>query len=176
MYCTATDDGKYYLCSVCRSLGTALIRSLTWDSKTSESTSWQMTKNLSLAISAGSSISENYTQVLSLILNMWLIWHGQQECIPVGCVPPACWPYPVVSHVSRGGLSNPLPGCKPPRMQTPLEEADSPGHVTSDSGKPHPPSRGQTNTCEIITLPQTSFAAGKNFFRKKAIFTHSLPA
>ena len=29
----------------------------------------------------------------------------QQESIPVGCVPPACWPYPVVSHVSRGVLN-----------------------------------------------------------------------
>ena len=31
--------------------------------------------------------------------------YGKQECIPVGCVPPVCWPYPVVSYVSWGGGS-----------------------------------------------------------------------
>ena len=30
-------------------------------------------------------------------------WNITQESIPVGCVPPACWIYPVVSHVSRAG-------------------------------------------------------------------------
>ena len=40
--------------------------------------------------------------------------------------------------------------------------ADPPGHVTCDAcweANPHPP---WTNTCENITLPQTSFAGGKN--------------
>ena len=45
-----------------------------------------------------------------------------QEYIQLGCVLPACWPYPVVSHVSvgRGGLPNPS------WRQTPLD-GDSPG-------------------------------------------------
>ena len=28
---------------------------------------------------------------------------NSQECIPVGCVPPSCWPYPVVGEGSAGG-------------------------------------------------------------------------
>ena len=32
-------------------------------------------------------------------LSVHNIWHKiTQVCIPVGCVPPACWPYPVVSE------------------------------------------------------------------------------
>ena len=62
----------------------------------------------------------------------------KQECIPVGCVPPAsvaisggwCLPF------GRGGGS-----AHPPWMQT--------------------PPRGKTNTCENITFPQTSFAGCK---------------
>ena len=46
----------------------------------------------------------------------------KQECIPVRCVPPARWPYPVVSD--GGGLPTPPPDADtphihPPRMQTP---------------------------------------------------------
>ena len=65
--------------------------------------------------------------------------------------------YPVVSHVNLGGgglpNTNP-PGCIPP------------GHVTCDAwweaNRPPTP-RGQTNTCENIILPQTSFAIGNKF-------------
>ena len=40
--------------------------------------------------------------------------------------------------------------------------ADPPGHVTCDACWEAKPPSGQTNTtCENITLPQTSFAAGK---------------
>ena len=38
----------------------------------------------------------------------------KQECIPVGCVPPTHWPYPVVSHVSQGCLPAPPPDADPP--------------------------------------------------------------
>ena len=31
--------------------------------------------------------------------------HGKQVCIPVGCVPPASWPYPIAVPVSWGSLS-----------------------------------------------------------------------
>ena len=55
----------------------------------------------------------------------------EQECIPVGCVPPACWPDPVVS---RGGSAQ-----APPRW-----------------------TERMTYAWENITLPQTSFASGKN--------------
>ena len=93
-----------------------------------------------------------------------------QECIPVGCVPPACYPYPIVSHVSRGGLPNPSPpqadppGCRPPGGRPP-------SYVTCDAcwGANHHPllpsppcTEGMINACENITLPQTSFAGGKN--------------
>ena len=38
-------------------------------------------------------------------LHCFLIyWQGQQECIPVGCVTPACWPYPCM-HCAAGCVS-----------------------------------------------------------------------
>ena len=45
---------------------------------------------------------------------------AKQQCIPVGCILPAYWPYPIVSHVFGGGLPN-HPGCRPSL------EADPPG-------------------------------------------------
>ena len=56
--------------------------------------------------------------------------HIKQECIPVGCVPPAA--------VAVGAA----PPVTPPGPGTPC---------------------GQTHTCKHITLPQTSFAGGKNY-------------
>ena len=54
------------------------------------------------------------------------------------------------------------------QMQTPLEadppDAEPLGYVTCDAcweGNRPPPNR-QTNTCENITLPQTSFVGGNN--------------
>ena len=67
----------------------------------------------------------------------WNNFCKKQECIPVGCVPSA-------SHPTGPG------GClpDPPSPHFPF--------------LPHPLPRGQTNTFENITLPQTSFAARKN--------------
>ena len=64
-----------------------------------------------------------------------------------------------------GGLPNPLDADLPWR-QTSLD-ADPPGHVTCDAcweaNLPPPPwTEGMTDTCENITLPQTSFVDGKN--------------
>ena len=66
----------------------------------------------------------------------YYMWHltaiSIQECIPVGFVPPACWSWPIVSHLSEGrGIGQiPLdaePPCSQiPQMQMPLE-ADPPG-------------------------------------------------
>ena len=58
----------------------------------------------------------------------------KQECIPVGCVPPAA----VAVHQAA------------PRTR----------HLPWDQAPPSP--CGQTHTCKHITLPQTSFAGGKN--------------
>ena len=46
---------------------------------------------------------------------------AKQECIAVGCIPPTCCPYPVVSHVSRGreGVCPIHPGCRPPGHSPP---------------------------------------------------------
>ena len=65
----------------------------------------------------------------------------KQECIPVGCVPPACWPYPVVSHVSRGGggLLN-LLDADPSWMQTP-PDADPSWMQSPPRCRPRPPYR-----------------------------------
>ena len=56
----------------------------------------------------------------------------KQECIPVGCVPPAAVAVSPATHTP------------PPGMHAP------------------PPVNRMTDACENITLPQTSFAGGKN--------------
>ena len=48
----------------------------------------------------------------------------KQECIPIGCVPPARLPYPIVSDL--GGLPN-APRCKPPSADTPWMQTPPPG-------------------------------------------------
>ena len=93
-----------------------------------------------------------------------------QECIPVGCVPPACYPYPIVSHVSRGDCPTPPPQADPPGCRPP--GGRPPSYVTCDAcwganhhpllPSPPPCTEGMINACENITLPQTSFAGGKN--------------
>ena len=68
----------------------------------------------------------------------------QQVCIPVGSVPPACWPYPVIS---RGGVC--------------LGEVCPGGEVyPSMQWHRHPPVSRITDRCKNTTLPQTSFAGG----------------
>ena len=43
----------------------------------------------------------------------------KQECIPVGCVPPAHWPYLVVSHARPPAPCMPPAPCTPPAPRTP---------------------------------------------------------
>ena len=108
---------------------------------------------------------------------------NKQECIPVGCLPPACRPYSVVSHFSqgrgsaqpppvgrRGGLPNPPPDTDPPRCRPPLDAALTPrgrppggrppplfmGPVMH-AGKPIPPC-GQTPV-KILPCPKLRLRA-----------------
>ena len=111
---------------------------------------------------------------------------SKKECIPVGCIPPAWWPYPVVSHVSQGDLH---PGgsassgvCIQGRASASrgvcLQKGGlPPGGGWADppdadplimwsrmhAGKPTPLPCGQTNTCENITLPKLRLRAVINF-------------
>ena len=78
-----------------------------------------------------------------------------QECIPVGCVPPACCPcLPTRTAPCSGGGGIPAWGVYLPRGYTcrgvylPMY---SPPHVNR-----------MTDRCKNIILPQTSFAGGKN--------------
>ena len=75
-----------------------------------------------------------------LVGYLYIVWNSfgiialilKQECIQVGCVPPAYWPYPVVLG---GGSAQPScmqtsleadpPGCRPPGFRHPLD-ADPP--------------------------------------------------
>ena len=70
----------------------------------------------------------------------------KQECIPVGCVPPAAVAVP------GGSPPGTPPGAGTPRSRHP-PGADPPGPG---------PLCGQKHTCNHITLPQTSFAGGNN--------------
>ena len=103
-----------------------------------------------------------------------VIFRHKQECIPVGCILPACYHTGWVS-VQGVSLTETLPGQRPPDRD-PLD-GDPPGQRPHWTETPvqRPPwtdplvkwpvmhagtetPRGQTNTCENITLPQTSFA------------------
>ena len=95
--------------------------------------------------------------------------YAKHECVPVGCVLPACWPYPIVSHVSRGrGLPNPPEadphGCRPPRRQTPWMQTPLVIPLVMWSvmhaGKAPPLwTEGMTNAMWKHYLPQTCFRA-----------------
>ena len=77
--------------------------------------------------------------------------------LPVSCSIPTA---PLPCRQTLGGLPDP--------PDADILEADPllVMLLVMDAGKPttHPHPRGQTNTCENITLPQTSFAGGNKDF------------
>ena len=119
---------------------------------------------------------------------------SEQECIPVGCVPPACCPYlphalfpggipgPGGCTWSQGGVPGPGGGCLVPGgVPGPREGVPGRGWVPGPGGgvpdprgctwspgvylprySPPPWTEFLTHASENITLPQTSFAGGKN--------------
>ena len=94
-----------------------------------------------------------------------------QESIPVGCVPPACWPYPIVSHISLGGGVCPIPSpVGRPRGICPTPpDANHADHVTCDAcWEANPPMNRQTGVKHY--LPATSFAGGKKIGSHKEDF------
>ena len=85
--------------------------------------------------------------VFFLIFQFWRYFPKhlhQQECIPVGCVPPARY------RMARVSLTETPPGQSrdPLWTEIPLDR--------------DPPVNRMTNRCKNITLPQTSFAGGSN--------------
>ena len=98
----------------------------------------------------------------------------RQECIPVGCVPPAHWSYLRISSypTHTPPPPTPIPGATmhPPRSNhasPPEQPCTPPPRATTHAPPPEqprtPPSVNRmTNRCKNITLPQTSFAGGKN--------------
>ena len=97
-------------------------------------------------------LSEKKTSAILKILRIWWTYR-RQECIPVGCVPPA-----VVAV--WGGLHQAPPWIRPSQDQAPPGEDTPPGPDPPRTR--HPPVNRMTNRCKNITLPQTSFAGGKN--------------
>ena len=97
---------------------------------------------------------------LNLIRNCCRFTH-KTESIPVGCVPRAYWPYPVVSHVSQGaGMPNPP---SPHSLADPWMQIFLVMWPLMNAGKsttPRPVNR-MTHRCKNISLPRTSFAGGK---------------
>ena len=94
----------------------------------------------------------------------------QEECIPVGCVPPTA---AAVQSAPGGGVSTRHPPDQaPPWEQTPLDQGPL-RPATPQEQAPHPrsrPARPGTpplwteflmHASENITLPQTSFAGDK---------------
>ena len=110
-----------------------------------------------------------------MFYNSDVIGSIKQKCIPVGCVPPAS-----VAVSGEGGLSargclpgggsahgvSALGGCLPwgvPVRGGVCPGGVCPGGVCPRGGVCHtrPPTCGQTDACENITLLETSFASGK---------------
>ena len=79
-----------------------------------------------------------------------------QEWIPVGCVPPALYRRGR-GCLGRGVLSRGVSLSGGPLYREVSVQGHPPGH------RPPAP-RGQTDACENITLPQTSFAGGNKSF------------
>ena len=103
-----------------------------------------------LVLFIGESVNDN--------VNFWL----KQDCIPVGCVPPACWPYlwacsaaaaaGCVYLVGGGTWSG---GCTWFRGCTWSGGVPGPGGCTWSGGcQVLPPVNRITHTCKNITLPQ----------------------
>ena len=104
------------------------------------------------------------------------IYFKLQECIPVGCVPPACCPYlpactapggvPGLGSVSgQGGVPGPggtwSGGCTWSQVGVPgLGVYLVWGVYLPRYSLPHLPVNRMTDRCKNITLPQTSFAGG----------------
>ena len=85
---------------------------------------------------------------------MFPITAKEQECIPVGCVPPAA----VAVSTPPGARHPPGLGTPPslgPGTPPPWDQASPPG-----PGKHPPPLNRMTDGCKNITLPQTSLAGG----------------
>ena len=57
------------------------------------------------------------------------IFNFQQECIPVGCVPPACCPY-LPACTAHGGGDVPVQGGVPAQGDVPAQEVYLPGVPT----------------------------------------------
>ena len=94
-------------------------------------------KGFELTTSCIVQVKKTQTFLNQLQLNRWIYWI-QQECIPVGCIPPACWSYPIVSW--GGPCSIPL-GCRPHWMQNPL---DADPHRQTSFVEAHLPTWRQT--------------------------------
>ena len=120
-----------------------------------------------ITVSRTGKIFQNYLfsftrkMVHSVNLNPWYFWfihymsaaRGEQlliqECIPVGCVPPACWPYPRMHCAGGGGL-----------CQGGVSAQG--GCVSVFPGVADPP-RGQNDRQVLKTLPCRNFIAGGNY-------------
>ena len=130
-----------------------------------------------------------------VVLNCILVKsHDKKECIPVGCIPPARWPYPVVSHVSWRGSALPPrcrpPGCRPPppgsRPHTSWIQTPSifPVHVWKPTpfsqymleSQPPPPlwTEWLTDRCKNITFPQLLLRVVTKFSFKSRKFIHCI--
>ena len=119
--------------------------------------------------------------VASPIFSEWLLWHHskEQECIPVGCVPPAAMAVSPATHVPchaclpakhvPPAMHAPLlctPPCHtppyhahPPAMHAPLPHMP-PGHACPLPCMPPPPCRQNSWHTLVKALPCRNFVAG----------------
>ena len=106
---------------------------------------------------------------------MSMIYYPKQECIPVGCVPPAHWPYliisyacslqprmpPTITHAPRNHACPPQPCTPPHNHASPHTTMHAPPHnhacLPQPRMPPHnhacPPVDRITDACKKITFP-----------------------
>ena len=122
-----------------------------------------------------SAVSRMSSCIVVIIKNLYVTWtrdNDLQECIPVGCVPPACRPYPCM-HCAGGCLPREVSAggwCVCPGGEWSARRVSAwecpwgcvcPGGVSSRGcGKPPPPVNRLTDRCKNITLPQLRCGGG----------------
>ena len=91
----------------------------------------------------------------------WKAFYTGQECIPVGCVPPAHWPYLIVCHAHPPpSRMPPLQPCTPPQPHTPPQPCMPPCNHAHPHNHTHP----HNHACppQPCMPPANSYAPPRN--------------
>ena len=105
-------------------------------------------QHLSLNVNAAEQFARRHSIPIAWACSHWALSDSDatQVCIPfpVGCIPPTCWPYLIVS---RGVCPPP-----PPWMQTPWRQIALVMWPVMHAGRPTPTPRGQKEWHTLVKI------------------------